>query len=168
MQTVAEVVADVEPNSRWRITRVVHEAVLTMRFQMARERPRPGRAAWPDYVYERDDHGDRPAIEELRALVLPFQPTSRHFDAMDWVYLDCFGKWPNPRSGKNGLERWQWLLLELRAWQTTCGLRGGWRSIAEAIRSRPGLPKFSHEWARIEHERLIDVAVALARKEGRV
>lgn len=163
-----DLIASINPAHRERIARTVHEAMLTMRMEMDRDRAPRGRSAWPDYVYERDDHGDRAAIEELRSMVPPWRPGPRQLDDMEWVFLDCFGKWANPRSGKNGLERWQWLLLELRAWQEICGLRGGWRSIAETIRSRPGMPKFSHEWARLEHERLIVLAYERARCEGRV
>lgn len=163
---LAEIVADVEGQARERIERTVHEAMLTMRMEMDRDRVPRGRSAWPDYVYDREDWGDRPALGELRSLVPPWRPGGAHLDRMEWVFLDCFGRWPNPRSRSNGLERWQWLLLELRAWQRICGLRGGWRHIAEAIRSRPAMPKFSHEWARIEHDRLIDIAVAAARRDG--
>jgi hypothetical protein len=163
---LAETIIDVPPLARVRIERIVHEAMLTMRMAEARDAAPQGRSCWPAYVYERDDYGNRQAVEELRALVPPWRPTGRHIDEMDWVWIDCYGQWPNPRSGKNGLERWQRILLEIRAWQTTCGLRGGWRHIAEAIRSRPGNPKFTHEWARIEHRRLIDIAVSAARRDG--
>jgi hypothetical protein len=165
-QGLAETITAIDAPGRVRIERMVHEAMLTMRMAEARDLPPQGRSAWPDYVYERDDYGNRPAVEELRALVPPWRPTGRHVDEMDWVWLECFGKWPNPRSGRNGLENWQRLLLEIRAWQVTCGLRGGWRHIAEAIRSRPGMPKFGYEWARIEHRRLIDIAVPAARRDG--
>lgn len=149
-----------------RVTRMVHESVLTMRMMTDRDLSSRGRSCWPDYVYDREDYGDRPALGELRSLVPPWRPTARHIDDCEWVYLECYGKWANPRSGKNGLERWQWMLLELRAWQSY-GLRGGWRAIAEAIRSRPGMPKFSHEWARIEHDRLIRIAIDRARETRR-
>lgn len=166
---VPEVAAELPsaPTPRERIERVVHEAMLTMRLLTDRESTAHSRSCWPEYVYEREDYGDRPALGELRNLIPPWRPTARHIDDVDWVFLDCYGKWPNPRSRRNGLEDWQWLLLELRAWQVTCGLRGGWRLIAETIRSRPRMPRFSHEWARIEHDRLIEIAVERAQLTGR-
>lgn len=168
MQGLAATVADVDRNSRTRIERMVHEAMLTMRMQMDRERAPVGRSCWPDYVYEREDWGDRPGIDELRPLVPPWRPEGRHLDEMEWVFLDCYGKWANPRSGKNGLEKWQWLILELRAWKAVYGLDWSWRNIADAIASRPLKMAPSHEWVRIEHRRLIDIAVSAARRMGRV
>lgn len=151
---------------RARVCTMVHEATLTMRMQMQRDANRRDRAAWPDYVYERDDYGDRPAIEELRGLVPLWRPTARHIDEMDWVFGACFGKWRNPRTGRNGLERWQWTLLELRAWNTVFAWRASWRQIADQLAMRPGMPSFSHVWCRIEHERLIDIACRRAGEDG--
>lgn len=166
--TLAATIADVAPDARTRVERMVHEAMLTMRMAEARDRPRPGRSAWPDYVYEREDWGDRPALGEVGNMIPPWRPEGRHLDEMDWVWLDCYGKWPNPRTGRNGLERWQWLTLELRAWKAVYGLDWSWRNIAEAIASRPLRMSPSHEWVRIEHRRLIDIACAAARRDGRV
>lgn len=166
--SVADQVASIGRHARERVQRIVHEAMLTMRMQMDRERAPRGRAIWPDYVYERQDWGDRPAIGELGNLVPPWRPDGRHLDEMDWVFLDCYGRWPNPRTGRNGLERWQWLTLELRAWKTVYGLDWSWRNIAEAIASRPLRVSPSHEWVRIEHSRLIDIACLAARRDGLV
>lgn len=164
---LAATVAVISPATRERVTRMVHEATITMRQQLARDATPRGRACWPDYVYERDDHGDRPAIEELRALVPLWTATARHIDEMEWVFIECFGRWANPRSKRNGLERWQWTLLELRAWQAVYGWRGGWRQIASSLELRPHMPTLSHAWCRIEHNRLIDVACVRAREDGR-
>lgn len=165
---IHEQVATITPGSRARIARLVHEACITMRQQMDRDAKPRGRAAWPDYLYEREDYGNLPALGELRGLVPLWAATARHVDEADWVFIDCFGKWHNPRTAKNGLAPWQWKLLELRAWQVVYNWRGGWRMIAAQLEHRPGMPSFSHAWCRIEHERLIDVACLRAREEGRV
>lgn len=164
----AALIADVDVRQRESMTRTVHEAMLTMRMLTDRERSARGRSCWPDYVYEREDYGDRPALEELRSLSPPWRPTARHIDDMDWVFIDCYGQWMNPRTKKNGLERWQWILLELRAWQCVFNWKGGWRHIASSFELRPGMPNFSREWCRVEHDRLIDVALIRAREMGRV
>lgn len=88
--TLVEQVAVISPATRERVTRMVHEAMITMRQQLARDATPRGRACWPDYVYERDDHGDRPAIEELRALLRARQhPQGRGCGQQDrWRHRD--------------------------------------------------------------------------------
>lgn len=165
--TLVETIAEIGPASRARVETTIHEAMLTMRVAMDRDRPPPGRSCWPDYVYERDDYGDRPAIEELRGLVPPWRPTARHIDAMDWVFLECYSKFKNPLTPRFGLNRTQWVLLELRAWQAVFQWRGGWRQIASSLEIKPGVRSWSHAWCRIEHKRLIDFAAVRAREDGR-
>jgi len=165
--TLASRVAEIEAPQRLRVERMVHEAMLTMRMAMDRDRPPPGRSCWPDYVYERDDYGDRASIEEVRGLVPLWRPSARHIDAMDWVFLECFSKFQNPLTEKAGLSRTQWMILELRAWQVTFQWRGGWRHIASSLEIKPGVRSWSREWCRIEHGRLMDFAVVRAREDGR-
>lgn len=152
---------------RGRIERIVHEAMLTARV-LPRDRAGSGRVgnSWPEHAYEVNDWGTRPAIGQLDPVFRGWRPTPRQITQMEWVFLECFGKWRNPRSKKNGPEPWQWLLLELRAWQAIYGRRGGWRFIADAITSRQDMPSFSHSWVKLEHGRLIDVAWHAAKRGG--
>lgn len=148
------------------IERIVHEAMLTWRMMLDRDANYRSRSCWPDYAHERDEQGNRPSLSDLRPMVAPWKPTPRHVTEADWVMLECYGTWPNPRSKRFGLENWQWLLLELRAWQVVYDWKGGWREIASTINSRPHMPKFSHEWVRLEHRRLIKIAFDRARQAG--
>lgn len=162
--------SDALPSDRAeRIERAVHEAMLTARTFAARDTwSKPTRSTyWPSYLYETSDHGDRVDLGTLRGLSAPWRPNARHIDEMEWIFIDCFGKWENPRSGRNGPERWQWIILELRAWQTVFRWKGGWRAISEQLSNRPNMPSFSHSWCKVEHDRLIRIAIEAADRDGR-
>lgn len=162
-----------------RVERMVHEAMLTSLTMKARDQNHRSRSCWPDYLAECDDDGKAlPTDNRLRPLVAPWTPTARHISEMEWVEIECFGQWFNRRSKINGLEPWQRMILELRAWQIVLGMRGGWRGIADAVShrshavmtaaGRPMIksPRISHTWAKMEHDMLVRIAVERAVATG--
>lgn len=141
-----------------RVTARVHEAMLTAR-ALPRDRNAPSapRNCWPAYPYEADDYGEIADPDELQPVKTPWKPTPRHIDQMHEVFAWYGAYWDRTRE-RYGLQRWEWVLLELRAWQTVFG-RSSWRQIAETLASRPYMPTRSDTWCRQEHARLIDIAL---------
>lgn len=141
-----------EFKERSRVERMVHEAMLTLAVQPNQSWGRPN--SWPDYLHEADDHGAYPDPEEKPRP--PWKPTPRHIDELDLV-LNWYGTWKGADRRKNGLFRWEYALLEVRAMQFLCG-KPSWRKIASAMEAVERAPSRSHVWWLNRHDDLIQIA----------
>ncbi len=138
--------------ARTRVEVMVHEAMLTLAVLPSGSR-RVGNG-WPDYLYEPDEHGAYPEEDERPRP--PWRPTPRHIDELDLV-LNWYGTWKGVDRRKNGLFRWEYALLEVRAMQHLCG-KPSWRKIASAMEMVERAPTRSHVWWFHRHVDLIQIA----------
>jgi hypothetical protein len=135
--------------ARTRVERIVHEAMLTLAVQPSGYR-RVGNG-WPEYLHEPDEHGAYPDPDRKERP--PWKPTPRHIDELDSV-LQWFATWKGRDRKRNGLFKWEYALLEVRATQHLCG-KPSWRKIAEAMELVERAPTRSHEWWRGRHDDII-------------
>lgn len=150
---------------RERVERIVHEAMLTWRVVRAAERRSSRRmfavgSAWPPYAHERGDWGALPADGEVLDVPVPWRPTARQITEAERVVLEWY-------DGRN-VRDWEWLLLELRAWQAIFRRRGGWRAIETSFAVRPNIPSYSRTYLAEKHRELISMACVRAFALGHV
>ena len=144
--------AGAEENKRTRVERIVHEAMLTLAVQPSRGWGRPN--SWPDYLYEPDEHGAYPDPDRRERP--NWNPRPRHIDELDAV-LHWYGTWKGRDRRINGLFKWEYALLEVRATQYLCG-KPSWRKIAEAMELVERAPTRSYRWWMDRHATLIQIA----------
>jgi hypothetical protein len=132
------------------IRKIVHEGVHAIRAAPA---TKPAGASpsngWPDYLYDHHDHG---AYEAAR-----WRPTPQQIDWGTKV-VRWYGLWRGKDRIRNGLEKWEWTLLEIRGWQAMFG-RESWESLATLLNDRPNLPTYSAVHWRRRHDLLISIAL---------
>jgi hypothetical protein len=141
-----------EGGARSRVERIVHEAMLTLAVQPSHSWGRPN--SWPEYLYEPDEHGAYPEEDERPRP--PWNPTPRHIDEMHLV-LNWYGTFKGKDRKRNGLFKWEYALLEVRATQHLCG-KPSWRKIASAMELVERAPTRSHVWWHNRHADLIQIA----------
>lgn len=138
--------------ARTRVEKIVHEAMLTLAVQ---PNGRGGSGnGWPQYVHEADDHGAYPDPDRRERP--SWHPRPRHIDELHAV-LHWFGTWHGRDRQKNGLFKWEYAFLEVRATQYLHG-KPSWRKIADAMEMIERAPTRSHEWWRARHADLIQIA----------
>jgi len=139
-------------NHRTRVEIICHEAMLTLAVL-----PSGGRRVgngWPQYIHEADEHGAYPDPDRRERP--PWKPSPRHIDELDCV-LQWFATWKGRDRRRNGLFKWEYALLEVRATQYLCG-KPSWRRISEAMESVDRAPTRSHVWWMHRHNDLIQIA----------
>lgn len=144
---------------RERIRTMVHHAMLTWAV-MPKERSSGG-SAWPAYRLEHDDWG---AHEKPEGVL--WQPTPRHIDEADRVQ-EYFGGWRGQDRKVNGLHKWEYALLLIRA-QQELATKSSWRSIADAMAMMRSAPSYSHTFWKHKHDDLVEIAYGRALELGDV
>lgn len=143
---------------RARLVQMVHTSALVW----AGDAGRNGMStnSMPAYLYERDDWGAHETSDRVI-----FKPDPVEIDQADMVH-EWFAMWRGRDRRQNGLHKWEWALLELRAWQERGVGHRGWRKLAESMNALKSCPTYSYVKWRQEHARIIDLAHSQAKKFG--
>lgn len=125
--------------------------------------PKSVGSGMPDHMYEHQDHGLHAPKDIM--------PTPKQ---IDYAYLvdAWFGDYREPGRPKNGLQPYQWKILELRGYHEMTNAKGGWRLIEKQFNTASVYFGYgrSYQFFRLSelHGDLLDIAFDKAIARGYV
>lgn len=165
------------PAMRDACERMIHAAMLA---HASLPSGHGGGSAWPEYVYDRDDHGARPDLDEDRPDTGPrlrYEATPSDIDTMHivWGWFGALEWGADPRARRRGraatrapgVRLYEIELMTMRAWNGL-GYRFSWESIARHMHDNPKAPNYSWKWWSIHYRTLIDRLTQIAAARGEI